>query len=439
MSRITLEEFVEENEVLEASQPITIDDESSADLIAEQAEAGIQHALESLEDYSIAMEKFDGILTAISTIKSKNTISTENFAAFKSDISVAVEAMGGTPSIWFPALESVSDYKIAIESAEDQAQNIAQRFSRVIGKIFASLKDNMIYMVQFCDFQQQRLDEVRKLVEATGNDKHTLELPRTMYLRYGDGKDVTTAKEYLEKLKESAKVINIMTKEVGQFTKSDCFSTLRNFYMMFGSDTFIRNYTQYADALGAISKGVPTKEISSGNGVKIIRSDYLLGEYRITLSIPKNGVKDAEDLTNDNMKYALNRMGMRITHNFDNITGKVVLKDMDKKTMLAVIDEIQSIIKGYKIFYTFTAKLSHLGSISVLGGMFNLITDLTPLGTAKKVIIIGLMVFTANYRLILKGSGMILDTAATTLNIAKGTTKNALSMAYKFSRTAGYN
>lgn len=429
MGRITLEEFVEENE-LESEFPeerIEITDDETADLVAEQAEQGVEAAIETLTDYGIAIEHFANIVIAHEEITSKATISQEDFVAYKSKLSFAIESMGGVPATYFPALESASDYRVAVEASEERVKSLAESFTGAMSKVFASLRDNLYYLVQFCDYQGKRLATVRSQLETSTGEKVTLTFPRLMYFCYDEGKPVTSGKEYLSKLQDSVKTLNVLTKEVSAFTRKDLFSRLRNTVFMFGKDTFIKNYNAMTELLNAVSKSTNF----STSGINKV-SSYLLGDYQIMLSIPKVAV-DKVDYGNysklTTLKEQTRQMGMSVNHFVGNRSGTVELKDLDKATAVAILKEIESLIDGYQQFYRLSIKLSHLGAIGVMKDFFSSITS----GDIRSnVINTVFMIFVINYRLTFQMSSMILSTAGPVLNIAKGTTKTALKVVERY-------
>lgn len=436
MSRFGLEEFMETEEatILKDVEPIQIEDDDTADLVAETASSNIEAAMEELQDYAVATEHLESILFAVAHAKTKTTISKEEFSEFKSKISTAMESMGGDPKKFFPALESATDYRIAIEDAEKQAEGIAARFMSVLSKVFANLRDNLYYLVQFFDWQASRLSKVRAAVQAAPDGKFTVTLPRTLYMCYGDKQSVTSGKEYLAKLKESTEVINVLLKEVGAFTKADIFSSFRNVIFMFGKKNFIKNYNNFAKLLQNVAKSAKFKKVGEIGTSDRMVSEYFLGEFQIGLNVPEGGFKDSDDEKLDTLKKDLRTVTLWVGHRVGLKSGYVKLEDVDKTTLLQVLDEIETLVKGYKTFYSLTMKVSHYGAGALMLQAGKTLSVSVPL--AGKLMFTGLLVFVNNYRLIYQASGVILQTTGTVFNIAKGTTKNALRLAERFVSTS---
>lgn len=429
MSRITLEEFVEENELNELlpENKIEIEDSDTADLVAEQATEGVEEALEQLQDYGIAIEQFADIVIAHEAICAKQTISTEDFVAYKTKLSVAIENMGGTSQRYFPALENATDYRIALEESEERIKSLGEKFVTGMSKIMAGLRDNLYYLVQFCDFQSKRVADVKQQLQNSSGDKVTLTFPRIMYFCYDDGKEVTSAKEYLAKLKESVKVLNVLTSETSEFTRKDLFSGLRNFVFMFGKDNFIRNYNSYTQLLNNVRSST---KFTSSREYKV--SPYLLGEYKISLMTPNVDIQkvDYGDYRKlKSLKEQTQNMGMVVSHNIMSRSGTIELKDIDKKIAEDILKEIETLIDGYQTFYKLFTKLSHYGAIKTVGGLLTGAISRN-LGTLSWTTL--MIIFIINYRLTYQMSGTILTTSGTVLNIAKGTTKTALTVVERY-------
>lgn len=436
MSRFGLEEFMETEEatILKDVEPIQIEDDDTADLVAETASSNIEAAMEELQDYAVATEHLESILFAVADAKTKTTISKEEFSEFKSKISTAMESMGGDPKKFFPALESATDYRIAIEDTEKQAEGIVARFMTALSKVFANLRDNLYYLVQFFDWQASRLSKVREAVQAAPDGKFTVTLPRTMYMCYGDKQSVTSGKEYLAKLKESTEVINVLLKEVGAFTKADIFSSFRNVIFMFGKKNFIKNYNNFAKLLQNVAKSAKFKKVGEiGTSDKMV-SEYFLGEFQIGLTIPEGGLKDSEDEKLDTLKEDLRQVTMAVGHRVGLKSGYVKLEDVDKSTLLQALDEIETLVKGYKTFYSLTMKMSHYGAGALMVQLGKTLSVSAPI--SGKLAFAGLMILVHNYRLTYQATVLILQTTGTVFNIAKGTTKNALRLAERFVSTS---
>lgn len=297
MSRITLEEFVEENELNEISD--LPEEELAEQEQSSQAEtaAASQETEELIENQERSIDTVEALESLREAMESKGQLSETDLKLMRIATEMAVAGTGISITSVIPALES-NDPMIALEGFGDRIKQIIQSIGRNIARIWRSIK-NVIskFMLSFRTLEgrvKKLLAKARSIKASKGVTAENLSIKfRDIFIvDLKRVKDLVTFKtEILKSVKMYDGAIESIFKNASVTSKEyGVLATLKDLTKI--EETGTKFYKQIQSFTNDMIKDLGLKKHATINQMDIYVSESGVSNGGIEVRIPKSKATD---------------------------------------------------------------------------------------------------------------------------------------------------
>ena len=352
MSRITLEEFVEENELKE------INDLPEEEL-AEQEQVAQSETLEAgseTEELIANQERSIDTVEALEALReameSKGQLSETDLKLMRIATEMAVAGTGFTITSVVPSLES-NDPKLALEGFSDRIKSIVVKIGENISRIFQAIKNffaTIVLSFRSMAGRTKKLLAKAKAIQASGKTKaDDITIKYRDIFIVGDGNRIKDLSQFTSEYKTTMSAIDKTISTITVNAKYNAqeygvLATIKDLAKI--EETGKKFYTYVDDLMHGVVKDMKMKKVSSIRNCDVYVAKDNLGGYGFEIRIPgsghydRNNYKDLKKSLPLFKFYTDSRISDQERNSID--TSPMTIKTVSIKSIIGLLEDTLS-------------------------------------------------------------------------------------------------